>query len=256
MIGPRGEAVLPRPDQVAVTAVTVDLDDTLYPQSTFLTGAWAHVAQAAVDQGLVAAEVRAALVEVAAAGSDRGSIIDRALLLVGVPPVRLPSVVPPLVEAFNNFAPVRLDCYPGVVEGLRSLRRRVPLACITDGAPSVQRAKIAALGLTDAFDALVVSDDMGGRHLRKPHPAPFHAALARLGSGADRTVHIGDRLTKDVDGTRRVGMRCIRVSTGSRTSISAYFLSESSMSRNSRGVTVESAAALAASSETTPQNSS
>ena len=61
---------------------------------------------------------------------------------------------------------------------------------------------------------VVISDALGGRHLRKPHPAPFHAALARLGCGVDGTVHVGDRPSKDVDGTRRVGMRCVRVLTG------------------------------------------
>ena len=131
-------------------------------------------------------DVEAALAEVAAEGSDRGTIIDRALLLVGVAPERLRLVVPPLVEAFTTFAPDRLDCYPGVVTALARLRSRVPLACITDGTPAVQRAKLAALGLTDAFDVVVISDALGGRHLRKPHPAPFHAALARLGCGVRR----------------------------------------------------------------------
>ena len=197
-----------------VAAVTVDLDDTLYPQAAFLAAAWARVGQAAAAEGLVAAELEAALAQCAAQGSDRGTIIDRALLLVGVAPERLRLFVPSLVEAFNDVRPDRLDCYPGVVDGLRRLRSRVPLACITDGTPSVQQAKIHALGLADAFDVVVISDAIGGRHLRKPHPAPFHAALARLGCGAGATVHVGDRPTKDVEGTRRVGMRCVRVLTG------------------------------------------
>jgi len=210
----RGQAVLASSETAAITAVTVDLDDTLYPQSSFLDGAWSRVAEVASDHGLIGSDVRAALVEVAAEGSDKGTVIDRALLLVGVHPERLRLLVPQLVEAFRAYTPLRLECYPGVVEGLRSLRSRVPVACITDGTPQVQRAKVAALGLAHAFDALVVSDEIGGRHLRKPHPAPFHAALARLGAGSASTVHVGDRPTKDVAGSARVGMRCVRVLTG------------------------------------------
>ena len=51
-------------------------------------------------------------------------------------------------------------------------------------------------------------------------------------------------------------MWLISHSTGSRTSIRAIFWSESSSSRSSAGVTVESCAASAASSDSTPQNSS
>jgi hypothetical protein len=37
--------------------------------------------------------------------------------------------------------------------------------------PHAQRAKIAALGLADAFDVIVISDEIG-RQFRKPHPVP------------------------------------------------------------------------------------
>ncbi len=210
----RGQELLSPPSAVPVIAVTVDLDDTLYPQASFLSAAWARLAEVAEELGLPGADVQDALTEVAAQGSDRGTIIDRALLLTGVAPERLRLFVPVLLDAFTAFEPTALDCYPGVVAALGWLRSRVPLACITDGAAAVQRGKIAALGLGDAFDAVVISDALGGRHLRKPHPAPFHAALARLGCGAESTVHIGDRPDKDVDGTLRVGIRCVRVLTG------------------------------------------
>jgi putative hydrolase of the HAD superfamily len=181
-----------------VRAVTVDLDDTLYPQSAYLTAAWSHLAEEGARLGLPSQDLLSALAEISGQGSDRGTIIDRALLLIGVAPERLRLFVPPLVEAFAGFAPTRLACYPGVEDALRLLRSRVPLACITDGSPRGQRAKIAALGLGDAFDALVVSDELGGRHLRKPHPAPFRAALGRLGVGAAGAVHVGDRPRMDV----------------------------------------------------------
>lgn len=96
---------------------------------------------------------------------------------------------------------------------LRELRSRVPVAVITDGAVAGQRAKLAALELEMAFDAVVLSDGWG-REFRKPHPRPFRTALALLGVDAAHAVMIGDRPDKDIGGAARVGIRGIRVRTG------------------------------------------
>jgi HAD superfamily hydrolase (TIGR01509 family) len=194
-----------------VRGVTVDLDDTLFPQASWLTGAWRTVAEAAGRHGLPVEATRLALVERAAAGSDRGGIIDAALAQVGGDP----ALVPALVAAFTGHAPEHLDLYPGAADGLRRLRAAgLPLVVVTDGNPTVQDGKLRALGLLELVDAVVVSDRLGGRATRKPHPAPFLEALRRLGVPADDAVHVGDRPAKDCAGAAAVGMRCIRVRTG------------------------------------------
>jgi HAD superfamily hydrolase (TIGR01509 family) len=198
---------------VAVAGVTVDLDDTIFPQVAWLAGAWRAVAAAGAAFGLDAVLLHERLVAITAAGSDGGRIVDRALLAIGCSEVELPAITPGLVAAFRSHAPDHLDCYPGVAAALGALRARVPVACITDGDPHIQRAKLRALGLTDAFDAVVFSDELG-REYRKPHPAPFARALAMLGVDASRAVHVGDRPGKDIAGPTAVGMRAIRVRTG------------------------------------------
>jgi putative hydrolase of the HAD superfamily len=196
-------------------AVTVDLDDTLFPQHQWLDGAWAAVATRGAELGLPGHDLLAALRDVAADGSDRGGIVDRALERLDLPL----GHVPELVAAFAGHAPDRLDPYPGAAAALRSLAATLPVVCVTDGNPRIQHAKIAALGIGDAFRAVVVSDalEMGGergRALRKPHPAPFRHALDVLGLPAVDVVHIGDRPAKDVAGAAAVGRRCVRVTTG------------------------------------------
>ncbi len=62
-----------------ISAALFDLDDTLYPQGSWLAGAWAAVAARGTRLGLPRPELLAALHAVAALGSDRGHIIDRAL---------------------------------------------------------------------------------------------------------------------------------------------------------------------------------
>ncbi|MFL6136383.1 MAG: HAD family hydrolase [Frankiaceae bacterium] len=192
-----------------VAAVTLDLDDTLYPQADYLDGAWRAVARAAGLPLAASVRLHEALVAIAAEGSDRGGIINRALGAAGLDA----ALAPGLVSAFRQHAPQRLWLYPGAREALAMLRAVVPVACITDGDPAVQRAKLSALGLDEAFDAVVISDEHGRAH-RKPDPLPFRLALDALGVQPGAAVHIGDRHGKDVVGAVGVGMRAIRVLTG------------------------------------------
>lgn len=194
-----------------VQAVLVDLDDTLYPQSEFLEAAWQAVAALARERGVDSENLLTALRATAAKGSDRGRIIDRALAAIGCPADA--ALLKPLVAAFRAACPPRLSPYPGVVEALVRLRRRVPLALITDGEVNGQGRKLCALGLAGAFDTVVFSDTWG-REFRKPHRRPFEVALRRLAVTAEGAVMIGDRPDKDIAGAAGLPMRAIRVRTG------------------------------------------
>jgi putative hydrolase of the HAD superfamily len=194
---------------VLIRGVVVDLDDTLYDQQTWLQGAWSAVADA-VSGEVSNSEFHDALLAIAAEGSDRGRIINRALDRVGA----ATTDVAHLVEVFRAHLPASLSTFPGVVEGLRTLRTHLPVALVTDGDPSIQRAKLTALGLEDAFEAIVFSDDLG-RDKRKPHPAPFLAAATAIGIRPIACVFVGDRPDKDIEGAKAAGYAgAVRVLTG------------------------------------------
>lgn len=196
---------------MSLRGATVDLDDTLFAQQEWLAGAWEAVAEEGGRRGLAGPRLLTSLRAVAAEGSDRGGIIDRAVAAVGADPDRHRDA---LVATFAAHAPRSLPCYPGAADALRALRAQIPVVCVTDGNPRIQRAKLAALGLGKAFDGVVISDELGGRHLRKPDSAPFRAAVRMLGLAPEDVVHIGDRPAKDVQGAEAAGLRCIRVRTG------------------------------------------
>jgi len=192
-----------------IRAVVFDLDDTLYLQKTFLDAAWNVVAEEAARVSDVdAAKWQKSLRYFSDLGSDKGGIIDRAVAELA------PGVsVAHLVDTFKSFRPVSLNLIPGVRESLVELRAFVPIGLITDGDVEIQRAKLSALGLTDIFDVVVLSDQ-AGREFRKPSPAPFLQALDALGLEAPNVVYVGDRPDKDVLGAHAVGMRAYRVRTG------------------------------------------
>jgi putative hydrolase of the HAD superfamily len=193
----------------AIAAVCFDLDDTLYPQSSWLDGAWAAVARRAALDGLDGPSFRRALDDVAAEGSDQGWIIDRALARIGA----ADHPVDPLVAEFRAYETGALEPFPGVRDALVRLATRVPLGLVSDGDPAIQRSKLAALALGDVFRVVVWSDEHGREH-RKPDPLPFAIAVELFGVDAAEVVHIGDRPEKDVVGAAAAGLAAIRVRTG------------------------------------------
>jgi len=62
------------------------------------------------------------------------------------------------------------------------------------------------LGLTDLFEATVISCDVG---YMKPHPRIFHYALERMGVEAEEAVMVGDSLRADVEGAKTLGMGAV-----------------------------------------------
>jgi putative hydrolase of the HAD superfamily len=97
---------------------------------------------------------------------------------------------------------------------LSALAAHLPVACLTDGNPEIQRAKFRALGLADAFGVVVITDEIGGRTMRKPHPAGLLRVAELLGVDPAGLMVIGDRPTKDVAVAIACGARAIRVRQG------------------------------------------
>lgn len=94
--------------------------------------------------------------------------------------------------------------FDDVVPCLRRLREAaLLLAVITNAAGYHQRDKLAAVGIVDVFDALVISGELG---TAKPDPVIFQTACAALGVPPEQTVHVGDRMDLDVLGARGAGL--------------------------------------------------
>ncbi|QDZ14398.1 HAD family hydrolase [Humibacter ginsenosidimutans] len=91
-----------------------------------------------------------------------------------------------------------------VVHGLRE--RGIRVAVITNGPSEFQRAKLETVGMTTAFDAIVVSGDRG---IEKPRPEIFETALSALGAEPSAALHIGDSRSADVVGAHAAGMAAV-----------------------------------------------
>lgn len=69
------------------------------------------------------------------------------------------------------------------------------------------RSKLAALGATELFDAVVASGEPGGPRRLKPDPDGYLRAAEALGVSPDRCLVIGDRDDADGAAARSAGMQ-------------------------------------------------
>ena len=112
------------------------------------------------------------------------------------------------LRVYRTHTP-RIRLYPGVKEMLSRLHGPKKLGLITDGRPEGQRAKTAALGITELFDVIIITDELGGPEHRKPSPEAFEIMSRRLSVPFGRMAYIGDNIRKDFTAPEKLGMRCI-----------------------------------------------
>lgn len=133
----------------------------------------------------------------AALRRDCARVLASALGGDAPPPDRLATL---LVES------LRFSLYPDALPALDALAAAgLPVAVVSNWDCSLP-ATLAGLGVADRFAAVVVSAVVGAR---KPEPAIFRHALARLGVPPGAALHCGDLPGADCDGARRAGLRAV-----------------------------------------------
>lgn len=98
-------------------------------------------------------------------------------------------------------------CTPiaGVVELLNSLKDKVRLGIITNGFSQLQQARLEHTGLTNYFDLLVVSEEVGAA---KPQQAIFEHSLTLMGNPIrTHVLMIGDNPSSDILGGINAGLQ-------------------------------------------------
>lgn len=177
-----------------------DLDNTLVDQSGALRE-WAE--RFVTDRGIDPAAVDFLAVKSATAATwtEYAAEFKRHF--------QLPDSVEQLVNNVTMTYPQFFVLDEAVSEGLRRLRAEGwRLGIITNGATTMQNAKIDHAGLRELVDGVFVSETEG---TRKPERLIFERAAAALGVQLDYPYGwmVGDTLDADIDGGLGAGLRTI-----------------------------------------------
>jgi putative hydrolase of the HAD superfamily len=195
----------------SIQAITLDLDDTLWPIAPTMVRAEAvlqHYLREHAPATAVLCTQHGALPRIRQQlqrewhdrlhdlSALRRESIRRALLEAGDDPA--------LAEpAFDLFFAARqqVDLYDDALESLAFLAERYPVVALSNGNADVHR-----VGLGAYFRGAVSAQAFG---VAKPDPRIFHEAAAQVGVPASAVLHIGDDPQLDVQGARAAGMQCV-----------------------------------------------
>lgn len=190
-----------------ILAVSLDLDDTLWPVEPAILAAEMHLDDwLKQHHGEVAlrwpiAALRALRDEVAAQYPDlahdftaqRLLTLERAFAVCGIGQEHVEAAYEVYFAARN-----RIDCFADALPALEAISARLPVISISNGNADLER-----IGLRHHFSHCISARECG---VAKPAAAIFHDACARLGLAPANVLHVGDDPLLDVVGAHAAGL--------------------------------------------------
>ncbi|HET6432883.1 HAD-IA family hydrolase [Dyella sp.] len=193
---------------MAIRAITLDLDDTLWPVMPALeradheVDAYLRTHHPAVAEAWPIASMRELRARIAAERVDlahdfttqRHLTMQYAFAACGVGEAPIDALWEIYFSARN-----RVELYEDSLPALRRIAARWPVASLTNG-----NADLARVGIAAHFCHQVSAREVGAA---KPHGDIFRAAVARLAVAPHEVLHVGDDPALDVAGARAAGLR-------------------------------------------------
>jgi putative hydrolase of the HAD superfamily len=191
-----------------------DLDDTLYPERTYVESGFRAVSEHL--QRLYGWSASASYDHMIRTLDEagRGAVFDR---LLQEHRAWSRTRVAGCINVYRQHRPV-LALYPEAAALLPQLAG--PLYLVTDGHKLVQQRKVEALGIERWFSKTYLTHRFGVRHA-KPSIYCFERIRERERCGWSDMVYIGDNPAKDFVNLNQLGVRTVRVLTGVHKEVTA-----------------------------------
>lgn len=194
----------------AIRALTLDLDDTLWPVMPVIRAAesamraWLEQHAPATAAAFDAAALQRLRAQVEQAHPDLRHDLSALRRLTLRRAVAAAGEASALADAaFEVFFEARQQVrfYPEVPEALARLAARYPLWSLSNGNADLQR-----VGIAHHFQGALNAAGLGAA---KPERRVFEAACRHIGLPPEQVLHIGDDLAMDALGARAAGLAAV-----------------------------------------------
>jgi len=196
-----------------IQAITLDLDDTLWPVAPTIAGAeqdlldWLSTHAPKTADLTRQSEVKQAIRhQVIVKHQDRSHDLGFLRREIIRESMRLAGDEPYLADAAYvvfDAARQRVTLFPGVEEALTRLAEKYRLVAISNGT-----ADVFVTPAGPYFDAAFKAHEVG---IAKPDARIYQAAITHLGLNADQVLHVGDDARADACGASQAGLQSVWV---------------------------------------------
>ena len=190
------------------SVLVFDLDDTLYPELSYVHSGFRAVAAFLSPVLGESAETLAAGMMAEEAAQGRGQVFDNVLRKHGR---WSKALVAACLRAYRQHRP-SISLFPDA-ERVLTRFAHLPLYLVTDGHKEVQARKVAALGLASRVRHAYLTNRYG-RHRAKPDPHVFQLICQREGVAPAEVTYVGDNVKKDFVGIKPLGFGTVRILRG------------------------------------------
>ena len=185
-------------------AIIFDLDNTLYPEETYVQSGFKAVARYLSEKYDCDFDTLFSKIMDIFNEDGRGAVFDRL-----VNDLNFNENVSTLVYIYRYHFP-EISLYSESITLLDNLKDNYKLSLITDGRAFVQKRKVDALDIEEYFDIIIFTDVLGEDYW-KPSVEPYKLVLSMLKCDAKDAYYIGDDPYKDFKAPKELGMKSIQV---------------------------------------------
>ena len=205
-----------------IRAVTLDLDDTLWPCEPTLLRAERLALEWLTDRApeviapwsIESLRERRMAIHAARPELKHDFVTIRRLALqevfreAGADDAQSAPIIEGAIEVYMR-ARHDVELYPEVRACLERLSSRYRIASLSNG-----NACLVTIGIDHLFHTMIAAHTHGAS---KPDPALFHLACRELGCKPSEVVHLGDDIELDVRGARGAGLHAVWINRASHS---------------------------------------
>lgn len=193
---------------MAIKALILDLDDTLYDEKQFVRSGFKAVSKHMAEKYGIDDEKLYNLLLKIFSEQSRTKVFDKALMRLRL---YKRETVLEMVEVYRNHFP-DISLYKDTLQVLPKMKKKYHLALLTGGIKKVQENKVKALNIADLFDVITYAVEHGG----KKSVQPFQVILTKLHITPLETLYVDDNPMKGFVAAKKLGIRTVRMLRGRR----------------------------------------